>query len=75
MTPPKTYLNEDAPRVLRIRITPDGRWHSLHPKDLDLEKYLESHGGHATIPLSWLLSRDHVSLTETSGRNYHKVQD
>lgn len=68
------HPNSDHTKVLRIRINPDGRWYSLHPKDLDLEKYLNAHGGHATVKLAYLLSRNHT-LSESSCRSYHKVVD
>lgn len=67
--------NEGTTKVLQMRINPDGRWFKLHPKDLDLEHLLEKTGGHATVRLSLLLSRDQASLAETSGRHYHHVED
>lgn len=75
MTPPKKYPNADKTRVLHMRINPDGRLFKLHPKDLDIEHYVETHGGKATVKLQVLLSRDKVSVNETNGRDYHKVLD
>ncbi|HJJ36757.1 MAG TPA: hypothetical protein O0X27_06250 [Methanocorpusculum sp.] len=62
-------------RILQMRINPDGRLMTLHPADRDLETYLDSHGGRATVKLGQLLSRNHDTHSEKYVRKYHTVND